>query len=157
MKTEIYDITGMHCAACSSAVERVTRKLPGVSESNVNLTMARLTITYDESQTTEQMICDKVNKAGFGAFLHVESNTTASTDSIDPGKSKEEKEKLISLIISVAFAALLMLVSMGHMFGMPLPTIVDSHANPQNFALLQFLLVLPIIILGKHYYISGLT
>ena len=54
MKTEIYDITGMHCAACSSAVERVTRKLPGVTESNVNLTMARLTITYDENQTTEK-------------------------------------------------------------------------------------------------------
>ncbi len=157
MKTEIYDITGMHCAACSSAVERVTRKLPGVSESNVNLTMARLTITYDESQTTEQMICDKVNKAGFGAFLHVESNATESTDFDDTVKSKEDKEKLISLIVSVGFAALLMIVSMGHMFGMPLPTIVDSHANPQNFALLQFLLVLPIIILGKHYYVSGLT
>lgn len=155
MKTEIYDITGMHCAACSSAVERVTRKLPGVTESNVNLTMARLTITYDENQTTEKMICDKVNKAGFGAFLHVESQAT-DTAADDDSDSKEDREKLISLIVSVVFAALLMIVSMGHMFGMPLPAIVDSHANPQNFALLQFLLVLPIIILGKHYYVSGL-
>ena len=157
MKTEIYDITGMHCAACSSAVERVTRKLPGVSESNVNLTMARLTITYDEALTTEQMICDKVNKAGFGAFLHVESQSAAQTEDDDAEKSREDKEKLISLIVSVVFATLLMIVSMGHMFGMPLPTIIDSHANPQNFALLQFLLVLPIIVLGKHYYTSGLT
>ena len=30
MKTEVYDIEGMSCAACSSAVERVTRKLEGV-------------------------------------------------------------------------------------------------------------------------------
>ncbi len=157
MKTEIYDITGMHCAACSSAVERVTRKLPGVSESNVNLTMARLTITYDEKQTTEQMICDKVNKAGFGAFLHVESNSNDNSAEDDSLRSKEDKEKLLSLIVSVVFAVLLMIVSMGHMFGMPLPEIFDSHANPQNFALLQFLLVLPIIVLGKHYYTSGLT
>ena len=56
MITEVYDITGMHCAACSSAVERVTKKLPGVVESQVNLTMARLTITYDETQTNQEMI-----------------------------------------------------------------------------------------------------
>ena len=99
MKTEIYDITGMHCAACSSAVERVTRKLPGVSESNVNLTMARLTITYDEALTTEQMICDKVNKAGFGAFLHVQSQSAAQTEDDDAEKSREDKEKLTSLML----------------------------------------------------------
>ena len=33
MKTEVYDIEGMSCAACSSAVERVTRKLEGVESS----------------------------------------------------------------------------------------------------------------------------
>ena len=30
MREEKYDISGMHCAACSASVERVTRKLPGV-------------------------------------------------------------------------------------------------------------------------------
>ena len=138
MKTEIYDITGMHCAACSSAVERVTRKLPGVSESQVNLTMARLTITYDENQTTEQMICDKVNKAGFGAFLHVETAVSDIKED-DVGKNKESKEKLISLIFSVIFAGILLVISMGHMFGMPLPEIIDSHKNPQNFAEMKFI------------------
>lgn len=156
MKTEIYDITGMHCAACSSAVERVTRKLPGVVESQVNLTMARLTITYDETLTNEGMICEKVNRAGFGAFLHVETDNSQKPKD-DEELNKANKEKLTSLIVSVIFAALLLTVSMGHMFGMPLPKIIDSHANPQNFALLQFLLALPVIILGKHYYTSGLT
>ena len=41
MTTELYNIDGMSCAACSSAVERVTRKLPGVQSSDVNLTTAR--------------------------------------------------------------------------------------------------------------------
>ena len=36
MRTEVYDIEGMSCAACSSAVERVTRKLEGVESSDVN-------------------------------------------------------------------------------------------------------------------------
>ena len=49
MTTQKFKITGMTCVACSSAVERVTRKMEGVSESNVNLTTSLMTITYDES------------------------------------------------------------------------------------------------------------
>ena len=69
MKTEIYNIDGMSCAACSSAVERVTRRLEGVQESNVNLTTAKMTITYDEAMVTQEMIEEKVDKAGFKALL----------------------------------------------------------------------------------------
>ena len=37
MREEVYDISGMHCAACSASVEKVTRRLPGVERSDVNL------------------------------------------------------------------------------------------------------------------------
>ena len=65
MVTEKYNISGMTCAACSSAVERVTRKLEGVSESNVNLTTGILTITYDETKITQNDVVTKVERAGF--------------------------------------------------------------------------------------------
>ena len=83
MREEVYDIGGMHCAACSAAVERVTRKLPGVERSEVNLTLARLTIVYDESQTTPEMIINKVEKAGFSAKPHLEEK-----------KEQSKKEKI---------------------------------------------------------------
>ena len=72
MTTQQYHIDGMSCAACSSAVERVTRKLNGVESSNVNLTTNRMVITYDESQVTPEMICEKVSNGGFSASLIVE-------------------------------------------------------------------------------------
>lgn len=72
MITEKYKITGMSCAACSSAVERVTRKLEGVTESNVNLTTGLMTITYDEALLKQDQIIAKVERAGFGAELAVE-------------------------------------------------------------------------------------
>ena len=72
MREEKYDITGMHCAACSASVERVTRKLPGVDRSDVNLTTGIMTIAYDEAQVTPEQIIAKVEKAGFGAALHAE-------------------------------------------------------------------------------------
>ncbi len=56
MKTESYHIDGMACAACSSAVERVTRKMDGVQSSDVNLTTNKMVITYDEGKVTESMI-----------------------------------------------------------------------------------------------------
>ena len=41
MREEKYDISGMHCAACSASVERVTRKLPGVARSEDALQIGR--------------------------------------------------------------------------------------------------------------------
>ena len=61
MREEKYDISGMHCAACSASVERVTRKLPGVARSEVNLTTGIMTIAYDESQCTQEQIATKIN------------------------------------------------------------------------------------------------
>lgn len=66
MIEEKYRITGMSCAACSASVERVTRKLEGVSESEVNLTTETMRIVYDENVVGEEQIVAKVNKAGFG-------------------------------------------------------------------------------------------
>ena len=66
MREEQYRITGMSCAACSASVERVTRRLEGVEESDVNLTTECMRIVYDESRVNQDMITAKVEKAGFG-------------------------------------------------------------------------------------------
>ena len=80
MREEKYDITGMHCAACSASVERVTRKLPGVERSEVNLTTGIMTISYDEAQVGPEQIVAKVEKAGFGAVLHAEKQAEIPKD-----------------------------------------------------------------------------
>ena len=52
---------------------KVTRRLPGVERSDVNLVAERMTIVYDENRVTQEQIIAKVEKAGFGAKLHQES------------------------------------------------------------------------------------
>ena len=69
MREEQYEISGMHCAACSASVERVTCRLEGVERSDVNLTTGIMTICYDEAKVTPEQIIKKVEKAGFGAAL----------------------------------------------------------------------------------------
>lgn len=157
MKTETYDIQGMSCAACSSAIERVTRKMAGVEESNVNLTTAKMVITYDEKQVNPELICEKVEKAGFHASLYVKEE---AKDEKEVWKEKEEhlKKEKSHLIISICFALPLLYISMGHMvpFPMPVPSFIDMHHNPMGYALAQLVLTLPILWNGKRFYINGI-
>ena len=66
MKTEIYDISGMHCAACSGAVQRVVSRLNGVAECEVNLMTEKMTVKYDEKAVTFEDFQRVITKAGFG-------------------------------------------------------------------------------------------
>ncbi|MBE6892136.1 MAG: copper-translocating P-type ATPase [Ruminococcaceae bacterium] len=157
MKKEIYDIGGMHCAACSAAVERVTKKLPGVTVSEVNLPMNRLSIEYDETQTSPEMIIAKIEKAGFTATLHIEKDKKEKKQKTDG--EKEIKKELQMLIASCIFSALLMTFSMGSMMfpNMPLPDLISPHTHPVNAALVQMLLAIPVMFIGKKFYIGGFT
>ncbi|MCQ4991255.1 heavy metal translocating P-type ATPase [[Clostridium] symbiosum] len=159
MKTEIYNIDGMSCAACSSAVERVTRHLEGVQESNVNLTTAKMTITYDEAMVTQEMIEEKVDKAGFKAMLVPDEQDRMAEEEETFARQEEAlKAGRKRLIVAICFAVPLLYISMGHMvpFPMPVPDIIDMHASPLNFALIQMILTVPVLICGKKFYLVGL-
>ncbi|MBU1986108.1 MAG: copper-translocating P-type ATPase, partial [Proteobacteria bacterium] len=60
------------------------------------------------------------------------------------------------LFWSLGLAALLLFVSMGEMLGLPLPSVINPHHYPLRFALLQFCLVVPIMVLGRNFYLIGI-
>lgn len=68
MAKKILKVEGMTCAACSKAVERVTRKIEGVNESNVNLATEKLSIDFDESKVSLDTIKETIDKAGYKAI-----------------------------------------------------------------------------------------
>ena len=159
MREERYDISGMHCAACSASVEKVTRRLPGVERSDVNLTTGVMTICYDESQVTPEQIVAKVEKAGFGATLQSDEPAAVPQEAADTVE-QELRQKKRELITAAVFSVALLYVSMGQMlpFGLPalpLPDIVSMHTHPVNFALLQLLLAIPVLYCGRHFFTGG--
>ncbi len=156
MKKEQYDITGMHCAACAAAVEKVTKKLNGVQSSNVNLTMERLTIEYDENLTTPEMIVEKIKKSGFEATLYVKNNSDTAA-AVKPDDT--EDNNLAQVVISLVLSAVLMYVSMGQMLfaRLPMPELLDMNKNPYNFAIVQILLTMPIMFLGFKFFSNGFS
>lgn len=164
MKEEIYIIEGMSCAACSSAVERVTRKLEGVAQSDVNLTTERMRIVYDDTKVDAVTIMKKVEKAGFGIRPEEVKQSSQSAEETErkpedrlkqsaggPGYSKKE---MIGAIITTV---ILLYVSMGQMLPIPLPVpqVIDMHKAPTNYALTQLLLTIPVLYFGRKFFIGG--
>ena len=147
-KVHTYKVEGMTCSACSNRVERVTKKMDGVIDSVVNLTTEKLTITVDEDLVTYGDIKRTVEKAGYKLIREEEIK--------DDKKKKTDKEKLfIRFIASTVFTLPLLIITMGHMVGMPLPHIIDPMMNPMNFALVQLVLTVPVMIIGYRFYYVG--
>lgn len=160
MRTEVYNIEGMSCAACSSAVERVTRKMDGVEMSSVNLTTAKMTITYDEAKVTPEMIGEKVERAGFKAALSApERDLKKEEEELFAKQEENLKKSFRRLIIAIVFAVPLLYIAMGgHVVpgGLPMPAIIDMNLNPVNFTLIQLILTIPVLIAGQKFYTGGL-
>ncbi len=162
MKEEVYMIDGMTCAACSCAVERVTRKLEGVERSDVNLTTNRMTISYDETKVGPEQIKQKVEKAGFGMRENQKTidnkvkNSSSEKDQLTEEEValKDAKKRLLGAIICTVP---LLYIAMGHMlpFELPLPSMFQMMEYPSNFALIQLLFTIPALYFGRNFYIVG--
>ena len=143
-------IEGMTCAACAKAVERVTRKLPGVASADVNIATEKLKITYEPSVTDISDIKTAVSKAGYKA-LDIEEGKKEEVNKAEI----ESKNLWKRFIISIIFTVPLLYISMGHMMGLHLPSIIDPMVNPLNFGIIQLVLVIPVMYTGRRFYVNG--
>ncbi len=67
--TAVLRVGGMTCGACSAAVERACRAVPGVSGAAVNLLAGRAEVTFDPDRTGLRHLIAAVEAAGFAAAL----------------------------------------------------------------------------------------
>ena len=147
-------IGGMHCAACASRIERVVSDLPGVVSAVVNLATETAQVVFIKGQGGPRKIRQAIDELGFTTTMQV-------SGSDDLTRRQEQKTAELAamkrrLILALSFACPLLILSMGEMVGLPLPTIVSHHHHPLIFALVQLLLVLPIVWLGRSFYLVGI-
>ncbi|MEQ2467048.1 heavy metal translocating P-type ATPase [Niallia hominis] len=148
-----FAISGMTCASCAQTIEKATRKLDGVLESNVNLATEKMNIQFDPTIVTVSDIIQAVSHAGYEA--HEDIETAESVDEDREKKQREIKGLWKRFWISAVFTAPLLYIAMGHLVGAPLPGIIDPMMNPDNFAMLQLLLTIPVIIVNRKIYTIG--
>lgn len=166
---QTFDVTGMTCAACSARVEKASNKVEGVERATVNLLKNSMEVEYDGNPATVVAICAAVEKAGYGASPRVEdvSAVTAPAGGSAPlasggnarqeAAAKEARQVRMRLIVSFVFTIPLFYLSMGHMFGWPLPAVFLGDENTLIFAFTQFLLLLPVIFVNFKFFRVGFT
>ena len=156
-KQEIYKIGGMTCASCAKAVERVTKKIEGVENSSVNIATEKLNIKYDDKKVSFDYIKSQIEKCGFCVF---EEKKQSLSDNDKLIKEKDNKVLLTKLIIAILFSIPLLYIAMGPMISKPfgplkVPSIINPINNPLNYAFIQMILVIPVMIVGYKFYING--
>ena len=73
-------VTGMHCANCSSTIERNLKKMDGVADTVVNYATEKATITFDPTALNMDAIIHKIEDVGYGvATAKIELPITGMT------------------------------------------------------------------------------
>lgn len=65
MKETNLKIEGMHCAGCSTRLEKVLNNLEGVETAKVSLEEKKATIKYDETKISLESIKETIEDTGF--------------------------------------------------------------------------------------------
>lgn len=153
MKKERYSVTGMTCSACSAHVQKAVAAVNGVQSVQVNLLQNNMTVEFDETAVTPEVIFSAVKKAGYGA-MPLQTNDTSAADTTPIVSHHAERNRLIW---SIVFLIPLFYIGMGHMIGFPLPSFLQEHGSMMLIALIELILVIPILFLNRTYFIKGTT
>lgn len=151
---DVFNVTGMSCAACSARVERVVKKVPGVTSCAVSLLTNSMSV---EGTAKISDIIAAVEKAGYGASLKVNTQAKAQSHSSEENVLADHETPVLKkrLISSLVFLIALMYFSMGHMINLPLPEFFANNHVAQG--IMQLLLAGIIMIINQKFFISGFT
>ena len=152
-KQKEYIIEGMSCASCAMTIENAVSKIPGVDKASVNLATEIMTVEANDSVTPEA-IAKVVDGVGYGARPRGKS-VEEELEEKNEKKEAHLREMKRNLTVSAIFAVPLLFIAMADMVGIPMPAFLSPMQSPVSYALIQLALVLPIIWLGRHFFVDG--
>jgi len=134
-------LTGMTCAACSTRIERVLRRQPGVAAANVNLASETATVAFLPGAVSLDSLVASVEAAGYGASPA--ASDAEERAAYERRETARERRELALLLGSAAFALPLLAPMAWAPFG--------SHVPLPGW--LQLVLATPVqAVAGAHFY-----
>ncbi|MBP9709177.1 MAG: heavy metal translocating P-type ATPase, partial [Oligoflexales bacterium] len=122
MHTQTYKVKGMHCASCSSVIEKTFKKITGVQSAEVNYGTEKAKVSFDPSKTNPQELSKHIEPLGYSLEIPAtaeEMGMSADEHAAHLGLNQSKKEKLaevadmrtkvLSAIPIAIFAALVMI------------------------------------------------
>jgi Cu+-exporting ATPase len=148
-----FNIEGMSCASCSARIEKVVSGMAGVESAEVNLPANLGLVRFDPQQVSLRQIREKIDSLGFKATAGTDSG-----DSFAEGRKRalaRLRTMKLELFPTLILGAVLLIVAMGEMVGLDLPAFMAPDRAPLVFGLIQLVIVLPLIWLGRRFYLVG--
>ncbi|MDR0584354.1 MAG: heavy metal translocating P-type ATPase [Treponema sp.] len=148
-------VGGMTCAACAGRIEKALRKLEGIESAAVNLATEKATVVYNPLKVRVSAIKEAIEKAGYRAL------DFSGEGAVDEDKLRKEKEIRIlwtKFIVASSFGLPLLYIAMVPMikvFSLPFPRALAPMNFPLVYALVELILLIPIIIAGNRFYTVG--
>ena len=152
-KQKEYIIEGMSCASCAMTIENAVSKIPGVDKASVNLATEIMTVEANDSVTPED-IAKVVDGVGYGARPRGKS-VEEELEEKNEKKEAHLREMKRNLTISAIFTVPLLFIAMADMVGIPMPAFLSPMQSPVSYALIQLALVLPIVWIGRRFFVDG--
>lgn len=164
-----FNVQGMTCAACSARVEKAASAVPGVASVAVNLLKNSMEVQLAADANAAEVtaaIETAVKKAGYGASPKGQAGAPAGPGAAATGSGvaannpnataeAEQKSMLHRLIASLVFTVPLFYISMGDMFGWPLPGVLTGMENMMVYGLTLFVLLVPVIFINFKFFRVG--
>ena len=152
-KQKEYIIEGMSCASCAMTIENAVSKIPGVDKASVNLATEIMTVEANDSVTPED-IAKVVDGVGYSARPRGKS-VEEELEEKNEKKEAHLREMKRNLTISAIFTVPLLFIAMADMVGIPMPAFLSPMQSPVSYALIQLALSLPIIWIGRRFFVDG--
>ena len=152
-KQKEYIIEGMSCASCAMTIENAVSKIPGVDKASVNLATEIMTVEANDSVTPED-IAKVVDGVGYSARPRGKS-VEEELEEKNEKKEAHLREMKRNLTISAIFTVPLLFIAMADMVGIPMLSFLSPMQSPVSYALIQLALSLPIIWIGRRFFVDG--
>ena len=159
--TQNFALTGMSCASCAANIESAVGSLPEVSAASVNLATEVLSVTYQPGAINEEIICQTVAEAGYQAQVLADqagasqAQIQQEADQAAQAKANHQAALWRRFWLSAIFALPLLCLAMAEMVGLTLPIWLSHRGGGQLFVSLQLALTLPILWLGRSFFLNG--
>ena len=100
MHTQTYRVKGMHCASCSSVIEKTFKKVDGVQSAEVNYGTEKAKVSFDSSKTNPHELSKRIEPLGYSLEVPSTAEEMGMSDSehaAHVGLNQTKKEKLAEI------------------------------------------------------------
>jgi len=162
MQTENYKIKGMHCASCSSVIEKALNKVSGVESVEVNYGTEKAKVSFDLSKINPHDLSKHIEPLGYSLDISTTAHEMGMSESehathLGLNQSKNEKlsevremrTKILSAIPLAIFAAVIMVWDILAKYGVV--SEMGDMMKKFSHQLLPLLATYVLFVVGKPY------